>query len=43
MVTEMLQHSSARQKLRYFGLITIILMVAATLCWGLAHVSTIVM
>jgi hypothetical protein len=43
MVTEMLLHSPARQKLRYFGVITIILIVAVALCWGLAHVSTIVL
>jgi hypothetical protein len=37
-VTEMLQHSPVRQKSGYFGLIAIILIVAAALCWGFAHI-----
>ena len=38
MITEMRQHSPARQEPRYFGAITIILIVAAGLCWGFAHI-----
>ena len=38
MVTETQQHSPARRKSGYFGVIAIILIVAAALCWGLAHV-----
>jgi hypothetical protein len=38
MVTEIPQHSPARQKSGYFGVITIILIVAVALCWGFAHV-----
>ncbi len=38
MVTEMRQHSLARRKSGYFGVITMILIVLAALCWGLAHV-----
>jgi hypothetical protein len=39
MDTEMRQHSPARQKVGYFGVIAMILIVAAALCWGLAHVN----
>jgi hypothetical protein len=39
MDTEMRQHSPARQKARYFGVIAMILIVAAAFCWGLAHVN----
>jgi hypothetical protein len=38
MVTEMRQHLPTRQKSGYFGAITIILIVAAGLCWGFAHI-----
>jgi hypothetical protein len=38
MVTEMRQHSPARQQFGYFGVIAISLIVAAALCWGFAHV-----
>jgi hypothetical protein len=38
MVTDMQQHSPARQKSGYFGVITIILIVAAGLCWGFTHI-----
>jgi len=38
MDTEMRQHSPARQKPGYFGVIAMILIVAAALCWGFAHV-----
>jgi hypothetical protein len=38
MVAEMQQHSPARQKSGHFGVIAISLIVAAALCWGLAHV-----
>jgi hypothetical protein len=37
MVIEMRQHSPARQKSGYFGVIAIILIVATGLCWGFAH------
>jgi hypothetical protein len=39
MDTEMRQHSPARQKAGYFAVIAMILIVAAALCWGLAHVN----
>jgi hypothetical protein len=38
MITELRQHSPARQEPRYFGAIAIILIVAAGLCWGFAHI-----
>ncbi len=38
MITETRQHSPARQKSGYFGAIAIILIAAAGLCWGFAHV-----
>jgi hypothetical protein len=38
MATEIQQRSPIRQKSGYFGIIAIILIVAAALCWGLAHV-----
>jgi hypothetical protein len=38
MVMEMRQHSPARQKSEYFGVIAIILIVATGLCWGFAHI-----
>jgi hypothetical protein len=34
----MLQHSPVREKSGYFGVIAIILIVTAALCWGLAHI-----
>jgi hypothetical protein len=34
----MRQHSSFRQKFRYFGVIAIMLIVAVGLCWGFAHI-----
>jgi hypothetical protein len=37
-VTEMLQHLLVRQKFGYFGVIAIILIVTAALCWGLTHI-----
>jgi hypothetical protein len=37
-VTEMLQHLLVRQKSGYFGVIAVVLIVAAALCWGLAHI-----
>jgi hypothetical protein len=37
-VTEMRQHSTARQKSRYFGLIALALIIATGLCWGFAHI-----
>jgi len=37
MVTEMLRLSPARPKSGYFGVITIVLIVAVGLCWGFAH------
>jgi hypothetical protein len=36
---EMRQHSPARQKAGYFGVIAMIVIVAVALCWGLAHVN----
>jgi len=38
MVTEMRQQSPARQKFGYFGAIAMILIVAAALVWGFAHI-----
>jgi hypothetical protein len=38
MVTDMQQHSPARQKSGYFGVIAIILIVFTGLCWGFAHI-----
>jgi hypothetical protein len=38
MVSDMRPNSPARQKSGYFGVITIGLIVAAALCWGLAHI-----
>jgi hypothetical protein len=38
MVIEIRQHSPARQKSGYFGVIAIILIVATGLCWGFAHI-----
>jgi hypothetical protein len=32
------QHSSVRQRFRYFGVITIFLIVTVGFCWGLAHI-----
>ncbi len=34
----MRQHSSIRERLRYFGVIAIILIVTVGLCWGFAHI-----
>jgi hypothetical protein len=33
-----MQHSLARQKFRYAGMIALILIFAVGLCWGLAHI-----
>jgi hypothetical protein len=38
MVSEIRQHAPAQQKSGYFGVITIILIVAAGLFWGFAHI-----
>jgi hypothetical protein len=35
---KMQQHWPIRQMPRYFGVIVVILIVAAALCWGLAHI-----
>jgi hypothetical protein len=37
----MRQHSSVRQRFRYFGVIAMTLMVTVGLFWGLAHISKI--
>jgi hypothetical protein len=37
-VTQMRPHLSVRQRLRYFGVIAIFLIVTVGLCWGLAHI-----
>jgi flagellar biogenesis protein FliO len=38
MVTETRQQSPARQMFGYFGVIAMILIVVAALCWGFAHI-----
>ena len=38
MVTQMQQFSLVRQKFRYVGVITAILIVTVALCWGLTHI-----
>jgi hypothetical protein len=38
MVTQMRQHSLIRQKFRYVGVITLILLFTVALRWGLAHI-----
>ena len=37
-LTQMRQHSSVRQRFRYFGVIAVILIFTVALCWGLAHI-----
>jgi hypothetical protein len=32
------QHSSVRQRFRYFGVIAVFLILAVGLSWGLAHI-----
>jgi hypothetical protein len=34
----MRQHLRVRQKFGYFGMIAIIMIVTAALCWGLTHI-----
>jgi hypothetical protein len=38
MVTQMRQHSLVRQKFRYVGVVALILIFTAALCWGLTHI-----
>jgi site-specific recombinase XerD len=35
---QMRQHSSVRQRFRYFSVIAMFLIVTVGLCWGLAHI-----
>jgi hypothetical protein len=34
----MREHSSVRQRFRYFGVTAMTLIVTVALCWGLAHI-----